>query len=45
MEDYAMLPIYHYVSRRLVKTYIGGWVGNARNVYKARYLTVNRPKG
>ncbi|MDG2320325.1 MAG: peptide ABC transporter substrate-binding protein [Rhodospirillaceae bacterium] len=45
MEDYAMIPIYHYVSRRLVKTYIGGWVGNARNAYKARYLTVNRPKG
>lgn len=45
MEDYVMLPVYHYVSRRLVKTYIDGWNANARNTYMARYLTVNRPEG
>ena len=45
MEDYVMLPVYHYVSRRLVKTYVDGWNANARNTYMARYLTVNRPEG
>jgi len=45
MEDYAILPVYHYVSRRLVKTYVDGWNENARNNYLARYMTVNRPEG
>jgi len=45
MEEYVMLPVYHYVSRRLVKTYVDGWNANARNAYKARYMTVNRPGG
>lgn len=45
MEEYVMLPVYHYVSRRLVKTYIDGWNENARNTYMARYMTVNRPEG
>ncbi len=45
MEDYVMLPVYHYVSRRLVKTYVQGWHANARNTYLARYLTVDRPEG
>lgn len=43
MEDYAILPVYHYVSRRLVKTYVDGWNENAGNTYLARYMTVNRP--
>lgn len=45
MEDYAILPVYHYVSRRLVKTYIDGWNENAGNNYLARHMTVNRPEG
>ncbi len=45
MEDYVMLPVYHYVSRRLVKTYVQGWHANARNTYMARYLTIDRPEG
>jgi oligopeptide transport system substrate-binding protein len=43
MEDYVIIPVFHYVSRRLVKTYIDGWNENARNNYLARYMTVNRP--
>ncbi len=43
MEDYVILPVYHYVSRRLVQTYVDGWNENARNNYLARYMTVNRP--
>jgi len=45
MEDYAILPVYHYVSRRLVKTYVEGWNENSRNNYLARYMSVNRPEG
>ena len=44
MEDYVILPVYHYVSRRLVKTYVEGWNENPRNNYLARYMTVNRPE-
>ncbi|MBT4741376.1 MAG: hypothetical protein HOO09_13405, partial [Rhodospirillaceae bacterium] len=44
MEDYVILPVYHYVSRRLVKTHVDGWNENARNNYLARYMTVNRPE-
>ena len=43
MEDYVILPVYHYVSRRLVKTYVDGWVENAGNNYLSRYMAVNRP--
>lgn len=45
MDDYAIIPIYHYAGRRLVHQYVKGWIDNARNQNQSRYLTVARPAG
>jgi oligopeptide transport system substrate-binding protein len=42
MEDYPIMPIYHYAGRRLVHTYVKGWVDNVRNVNLSRYLSVEK---
>lgn len=45
MDDYAIMPIYHYAARRLIQPYVKGWVDNLRNQNQARYLTIEKPAG
>jgi oligopeptide transport system substrate-binding protein len=45
MNDYAIMPIYHYAGRRLVHQYVKGWIDNARNQNQSRYLRIERPAG
>lgn len=37
-----VIPLYYYVSRRLVATHVHGWVDNPRGVHLSRYLSVVR---
>jgi oligopeptide transport system substrate-binding protein len=39
MEDQPVIPIYYYVSKSLVSTRISGWVDNAFNVHRTRWLS------
>ncbi|MBV8167154.1 MAG: peptide ABC transporter substrate-binding protein [Alphaproteobacteria bacterium] len=40
LDDLPIIPIYHYVSKRLVKPYVIGWVDNITDVHPSRYLSV-----
>ncbi len=37
-----IMPINFYVSKRLIKPHVGGWVDNARGIHLARYLYVKK---
>ncbi len=38
MTDLPLIPIYHYVSKRLVKPWVTGWVDNIVDIHPSRYL-------
>ncbi|HUA52389.1 MAG TPA: peptide ABC transporter substrate-binding protein [Candidatus Sulfotelmatobacter sp.] len=38
LADMPLIPIYHYVSKRLVKPWVAGWVDNIVDVHPTRYL-------
>lgn len=38
MSDYPVIPIYHYVSKRLVSTRVKGWQNNPTGTHLSRYL-------
>ena len=38
MEDAAIVPIFHYVSKRLVSPKLTGWVANLADIHRTRYL-------
>jgi oligopeptide transport system substrate-binding protein len=38
MDDMPLIPIYHYVSKRLVKPWVTGWVDNIVDIHPTRYL-------
>jgi oligopeptide transport system substrate-binding protein len=40
LDDLPIIPIYHYVSKRLVKPWVVGWVDNIVDVHPSRYLSV-----
>jgi len=40
LDDLPIIPIYHYVSKRLVKPWVAGWVDNIVDVHPSRYLSV-----
>ncbi len=40
LDDLPIIPIYHYVSKRLVKPWVAGWVDNIVDVHPSRYLNV-----
>lgn len=40
MEDHAVMPIYYYVSKNLVHQKIQGWVDNAQDIHRWRYITI-----
>lgn len=38
----VVMPVYHYVARRLIQTYVKNWNDNPRNANLTRYLSVDR---
>jgi oligopeptide transport system substrate-binding protein len=40
MDDLPLLPIYHYVSKRLVKPWVAGWVDNIVDIHPTKYLSI-----
>jgi oligopeptide transport system substrate-binding protein len=40
LRDMPVIPLYHYVSRHLVKPRVRGWEDNARDVHLSRYLAI-----
>lgn len=43
LDDMPVIPIYHYVSKHLVKPYVRGWTDNAQDVQYSKNLRVERP--
>lgn len=44
LDDYASIPIYYYVSTNLVAPYVGGWIDNANDWHRTRWLTIDVAK-
>ena len=42
IEDAPIAPIFHYVSKRLVKPHVQGWVTNVQDVHPTRWLSTKR---
>lgn len=42
LDDNAIAPVYHGVTRDLVSTEVKGWAGNLINVNRSRYLSLER---
>ena len=42
IEDAPIAPIFHYVSKTLVKPHVQGWVTNVQDVHPTRWLSVKR---
>jgi oligopeptide transport system substrate-binding protein len=42
MADMPNIPIYYYVSKDLVATYVEGWVDNVKDIHRTRWLSVSR---
>jgi oligopeptide transport system substrate-binding protein len=40
LADHPLLPIYFYVSKHLVKPYVGGWTNNVVNIQYSRSLSL-----
>ena len=40
--DAPIAPIFHYVSKTLVKPYVQGWVTNVQDVHPTRWLSVKK---
>ncbi len=40
LADMPVIPIYHYVSKNLVSPKIQGWVDNAKNKHRTRWLSL-----
>ncbi len=40
LADMPLIPIYHYVTKNLVSPRIEGWVDNAKNIHRTRWLTM-----
>lgn len=41
IEDYPIIPLYHFATKSLVSQKIGGWVYNVRDVHPSRFLSIN----
>lgn len=39
LDDFAILPIYYYISRNLVSTQIKGWKANAEDIHPTRWIS------
>lgn len=42
LNDYAFIPIYHYVSKHLVKPYVGGYVDNIMDHHYTQHLYIKK---
>ena len=40
LADMPLIPIYHYVDKNLVSTKVKGWVDNAKNTHRTRWLSL-----
>jgi oligopeptide transport system substrate-binding protein len=40
LAELPVIPIYHYVSKNLVSPRIEGWVDNAKNKHRSRWLSL-----
>jgi len=40
MNDFAVIPIYYYVSKNVVSPKVQGFVDNAKDIHRTRYLTL-----
>lgn len=40
MDDFAVIPIYYYVSKNVVSPKVQGFVDNAKDIHRTRYLTL-----
>ena len=40
LADLPVIPIYHYVSKNLVSPRVQGWVDNAKNTHRTRWLSL-----
>lgn len=40
LDDYAFIPVYHYVSKHLVKPYVGGYQDNIMDHHYSRHLYI-----
>lgn len=43
LEDLPVIPLYHYVSRHLVRPGVHGWVDNVRDIHLSRWMSVAAP--
>ena len=43
IEDYPFIPIYHYVSKHLVKPHVGGYVDNIMDHHYTKHLHLKQP--
>ena len=41
LSEMPLIPIYHYVSRNLVSPRIEGWVDNAKDIHRTRWLALS----
>ena len=39
MDNFAAIPIYYYVSKNVVSPKISGYVDNAKDIHRTRWLT------
>lgn len=39
LDDYALIPIYYYVSKNLVSKDIKGWLPNAKDIHRSRWMS------
>ncbi len=39
LDEFAMIPIYYYVSKGLVSKKLKGWVANSENIHRTRWLS------
>lgn len=40
LADHAIVPVYFYVTKRLIKPYVGGWESNIMDYHLTRYLYI-----
>jgi oligopeptide transport system substrate-binding protein len=40
LDDFAVIPIYYYVSKNVVSPKVTGFVDNAKDIHRTRYLTL-----
>ncbi len=42
IDQYALIPIYFYVSKHLIKPYVGGYQENVMNYWPSKYFTLTK---